>query len=395
MKDRALKIINLAVLFQQQRYLVAISFLFYLANGLTLSDFLLFQSIFYFTGLIAEIPAGYIGDIFPRKNVLIFSYVLYMCRIAMWIIMPNYYTILLGEICYGLSKAFYRGVSDGYIYDYLKENSITKLMSDKYGKFNFFMSTGSAISCLIGAWLFKFVGFGILLGIEFLFNSFAVFILFFLPNVPHTGRNLSFGKHIKNIFDIVISALKNPKLNIYLLYGGILTGVTSIFVWNFQPFMKSFALPVYLFGVIYFINHMLRAFGSAGADKVLQKIPLKKVSCFVWLFYLLCFLLMIRVQGMSGYFVCIATLVFVCLVIGVLMIFNVGNISRIHGLISSDIRATVSSIYSMLSSLFSGLFLMLFKSLSDGGSIKISLCIFAILFFFAGIFVRKIIRSEL
>ena len=307
MKDRALKIINLAVLFQQQRYLVAISFLFYLANGLTLSDFLLFQSIFYFTGLIAEIPAGYIGDIFPRKNVLIFSYVLYMCRIAMWIIMPNYYTILLGEICYGLSKAFYRGVSDGYIYDYLKENSITKLMSDKYGKFNFFMSTGSAISCLIGAWLFKFVGFGILLGIEFLFNSFAVFILFFLPNVPHTGRNLSFGKHIKNIFDIVISAMKNPKLNIYLFYGGILTGVTSIFVWNFQPFMKSFALPVYLFGVIYFINHMLRAFGSAGADKVLQKIPLKKVSCFVWLFYLLCFLLMIRVQGMSGYFVCIAT----------------------------------------------------------------------------------------
>ena len=119
-RDKALKILNFAVLLQQQRYIVAISYLFYLSNGLTLSDFLFFQSIFYFTGLIAEIPAGYIGDIFPRKNILIFSYLLFTLRIVMWIIIPNYYTILFGEILYGLSKAFYRGVSDGYIYDYLK-----------------------------------------------------------------------------------------------------------------------------------------------------------------------------------------------------------------------------------------------------------------------------------
>ena len=137
---KSLKPLYLTVLLQQQRYIIAISFLFYLHNGLSLSTFLLFQSIFYFTGLLAEIPAGYIGDIFSRKKILIFSYMLFVIRIILWIVMPNYYTILFGEILYALSKAFYRGVSDGYIYDYLKGYHITDLMLSKYGKFNFFMS---------------------------------------------------------------------------------------------------------------------------------------------------------------------------------------------------------------------------------------------------------------
>lgn len=62
--DKTLSKINFTVFCQQQRYLVAISYLFYVSQGLTFSDFLLFQSIFYLTVLIAEIPAGYIGDIF-------------------------------------------------------------------------------------------------------------------------------------------------------------------------------------------------------------------------------------------------------------------------------------------------------------------------------------------
>ena len=106
MSNNALKIINFSTFLQQQRYIVAISYLFYLQNGLNLSDFLLFQSIFYFTSLIMEIPAGYIADIFSRKKVLIFSYLLFMFRIILWIFAPNYWTILIGEILYGLSKTF-------------------------------------------------------------------------------------------------------------------------------------------------------------------------------------------------------------------------------------------------------------------------------------------------
>ena len=248
----ALKIINLSAFLQQQRYIVAISFLFYLQNGLNLADFLLFQSIFYFTGLIAEIPAGYIADIFSRKKVLIFSYLLFMLRIILWIIAPNYWTILTGEVLYGLSKAFYRGTSDSYIYDYLKENDSADYMLNKYGKFNFFMSCGSAVSCLVGAWLYEYIGFALLLGIELFCNSVAVFSLFLLPNLPQQHKVCLFKEHITTIFNVVKDTIKNSTLSMYMLCGAILSGITSVFVWNFQPIMKSSAIPVYAFGIIYF-----------------------------------------------------------------------------------------------------------------------------------------------
>ena len=169
-EHRPLRIINFAVFLQQQRYILPVSFLFYLYNGLNLADFVFFQSIFYFTCLLSEIPAGYLGDIFPRKNILIFSYSLFLLRIILWLTMQGYWIILAGEILYGLSKACYRGVSDGYIYDWLKNNNISDKMLNKYGKYNFYMSAGCAISGILGALLYKFYGFKPLLCFELIID---------------------------------------------------------------------------------------------------------------------------------------------------------------------------------------------------------------------------------
>ncbi len=390
MIDKTLRKINFAVFCQQQRYIVAISYLFYLSHGLTLSDFLLFQSVFYFTGLLVEIPAGYIGDIFSKKHVLIFSYLLFIIRILLWIFIPNYYTILMGEILYGLSKAFYRGVSDGYIYDYLKINNAKNLMLNKYGNFNFYMSLASGESCLVGALLYKFFNFNALLCLELFFNSLAVFILIFLPQIPSSKQHLTFNKHFTNIFNIMKDTAKNSKLNLYMLFGAILTGITSVFIWNFQPIMKHFAIPVYLFGLIYFINHVLRALGAKYAEKILQKMPILKIGQFVWILYILNFLILIYIMNMKENYLCIATLIFICITIGIQIAFNIGNLVRIHDLIESNKRATISSIYSMLASLFSGMFVAILGIISNNNSIKISLIFFLIMFSFSKLILDKI-----
>lgn len=387
---KPLSIINFAVLLQQQRYIVAISYLFYLQNGLTLSDFLLFQSIFYFTGLLAEIPAGYIADIFPRKNVLIFSYILFMFRIIMWIVLPNYWTILAGEVLYGLSKSLYRGTSDSYIYDYLKTSDSTDVMINKYGKFNFFMSCGSAISCLIGAWLYKYIGFTLLLSIELFCNSTAVCLLLFLPNLPQRKKVISLKKHAIRIFYIVKRTIKNSDINMYMLYGSLLSGITSIFVWNFQPIMKSVAIPVYIFGVVYFINHIIRALCSFSAYKFLEKVSLDKTGFLTWILYIISFILMFKVTDYTNKFVCIAILLFICVAIGIQMIFSVGNIARIHKFISMNSRATMSSVNFMLTGLFSGLFLMIFKYFASNNSSQTALLFFLCIFLLLISLVKKL-----
>lgn len=394
MIKKPLHILNFAVLLQQQRYIVAISFLFYLQNGLTFSDFLLYQSIFYLTGLLAEVPAGYIGDIFPRKNVLIFSYFLFLVRIILWITIPNPLTILLGEILYALSKAFYRGVSDGYVYDYLKEHKIDSLMLNKYGKLNFFMSTGSAISCLIGAWAYKYLGFSVLLSMELFCNSLAIFLLFFLPKIPQSVNKISFLEHIKRISHFVKKAVLSPDISSYMIFGGILTGITSVFVWNFQPLMKSFSIPAVMFGVVYFINHSLRASGSLIAEKFIKQFSLIKTAFLSWGLYIICFALLIGVLKTDNVKICIFVLLFICIAIGIQMIFNVGNVSRIHKMVISKKRATVSSVNSMFAGLFSGTFLMFFKFLAEHNSKSFAVYIFMVMFLLSFFILKHMSKNK-
>ena len=385
----ALQILNITAFLQQQRYTIAISFLFYLQNGLTMSDFIFFQSIFYFTCLLAEIPSGYIADILPRKLVIIFSYLLFTFRLLLWLFIPNYYTILLGEILYGLSKAFYRGASDGYIYDYLKSQQNQDLMINKFGNFNFYMSTGTALSCLIGAGILKFTGFSILFSIELIFYITAIRILMLLPNIKQNQNSFSFSGHLKNIFNIFNDVIKQDNIKLYIIYASILFGITSIFVWNFQPLMKSLDIPVFIFGFIYFINHILRALGALNAKSLIKNNSLYQIGLLVWGLYITCFLLLLK-QVISGNSVtCILILIFICLAIGFYMAFYVSNLSRIHSLILSTSRSTISSINSMLSSLFAGIFLLVFKYINSSCSMQSALIAFLILFMISGLLLRK------
>jgi len=388
-----LSILNFAVLLQQQRYMVAISYLFYLHNGLNLTDFLLFQSVFYFTGLLCEIPAGYIGDIFPKKNVLIFSYLLFTVRILLWIFIPNYYTLLLGEILFGLSKAFYRGVSDSYIYDYLRQNNLSELMLNKYGKFNFFMSTGSAISCLLGVILFESLGFKVILSLELICNLVAVGVLCLIPQILVEKKHLTFKVHLQNIYGVVKDTVTNSKLNLHILYNGILVGMTSVLVYNFQPFLKSLQVPVIFFGLIYFVNHIIRAIFSGKAYKFISLITLQKTGVYSYLGYLISFIVLFLFIDTANQVLGILILLFICLAIGVQMVYNVGNLSRIHHKITLKPRATISSFNSMVSSFMSGTFLLIFKSLVEGFSIKMAIGYFFVLLCFAiitvpGLFIK-------
>ena len=318
-----------------------------------------------------------------------------MLRIILWIIAPNYWTILTGEVLYGLSKAFYRGTSDSYIYDYLKKNNSADYMLNKYGKFNFFMSCGSAVSCLVGAWLYEYIGFALLLGIELFCNSVAVFSLFFLPKLPQQHKVCLFKEHITTIFNVVKDTIKNSTLSMYMLCGAVLSGITSVFVWNFQPIMKSSAIPVYVFGIIYFINHLLRAGASFGANNFLKKTSLEQTGFLAWLLYVISFVLMFNVIDTGNKITCILVLLFVCVAIGIQMIFNVGNVARIHKLISLNTRATISSVNFMLTGLFSGLFLMIFKYLAQNNSVQMALFVFGFIFLFLILLIKKMYAKSI
>ena len=387
-----LRILNASVFLQTQMLLLPVLLLFYQHNGLSVGDFFLFQGIFSLMGLLLELPAGYLGDLFSKKHILMLSYSFFIVRLILWIFFAHYgyWILLFGEVLYAAQKASFSGVADGYVYEYLKSHNISEKMLKHYGKLIFFISVGTSVSSLSGAWLYQTVsqwsmakyhydyGFCVLLLIELILNLSAFYLLTLLPNVRKSTRKIKSLKQIyADFFDIIKWAARNRKIRYHILYSGLLSAITLVFVWSFQPMMKMLAFPVTAFGVVYFINHLFRALSSFFLKEIRRIFTFAQLSLWVFVLFILCFILtfvILNIQPLSIY-VNMLYFIFVTFTIGMQLSLSLSNTSRIHEFVPQKMRSTVSSIGFASGRMFAGFFFVLMKILLDGMSLQTSLLI--------------------
>ncbi len=411
MKNK-LRYLNISVFLQTQIFMLPVLFLFYQQYGLSTGDFFLLQGVFSLSALFLEIPMGYLADIFAKRTILIFSYMLYVLRLILWLFFAKYgyWIFFIGEVLYAAQKASFTGVADSYIYEYLKFNNIPQKMNKRYGKMNFFMSCGTAFSSLIGASIYACTsqytlskynynyGFIVLIVLELILNLIAIVFLFQLPKIPQPLPPKTTLKNIyMDLFKTIVWVIKNQNIKYHILYSGLLAAATLVFVWSFQPIMKLLLLPVSLYGVVYFINHIFRALGSLYSDKISQIITLPKMAISVFVGFILCFILTFSILHATSIPVPITLLyfIFISLVIGGQLIFYLRHVCRLHMFIPSKIRATASSISTMIGRLYAGFFFILMKILLDGVSIQKSLTVCFIIFIIASYPLRKVSQKSL
>ena len=361
-----------------------ISFLFYLYNGLTFSQFILCQGIYNATCLISKISFGFLGDIFSKKYILLFAYMCFTLRVLLWINFSGFAIILAGEILYGLFKAFYKGNIDSYIYEYLKRYDSGHQMVSKYGKMAFSNSTGSAISCIVGVILYKYLGFKAVLYAELMTQILSIVLLLFIPNIK-TSTKVDIIAYLKTVFNSIKNVLVNCKVNYYVIYSGMLSGLTNVFVWNFQSLLKLSSAPVFLYGVINFINQILRAFGGWNAKKILEKFTNKSLIIFEYVGVLVSFLLLLSGYIIKNYVLIFISLVLISIIIMMFIVFNIFTISKIHQYTEDYNRAMTSSTNTFIEDFMSVFLLLGFRALYDQFgfvySILLSTVIIALLLF--------------
>ena len=357
-----LKKLDLACFLRSQLYLAPILLLFYQQNGLTIADFVMFQGIFQLTGILFEIPCGYIADTISKKKVLILAFTFFFLRAALWLSFSGIYIVLLGELFNALSRAFLSGVYDSYIYDYLKSKNKTNRMLKECGRTNFAMSFGAMFAAIFSAILYKHYGTMILLFLEFTLTLFSIILLTTLPNPPSAKpQGITIKQKFIEIRDTSIATIKNKNINLYILYSALLFSTTSLFCWCFQPLLKMSSAPVFMFSFVYVINHGLRAGFSFYVNKLKKFFGFNRllvVTTFLCLYSFACMIL-------SFYFkmpnISTLSLIFVCIGIGFQLAFAIANISHIHNHALEETRATISSVNNMLQQTISGLSLILFK----------------------------------
>ena len=170
------------------------------------------------------------------------------------------------------------------------------------------------------------------------------------------------------IKDTTVATIKNPNINVYILYSALLFSTTSLFCWCFQPLLKMSAAPVLMFSSIYVINHALRAGFSFHVNRLKKFFGFNRllvVTTFLCIYSFACMILSFHFRQPNVAFIC---LIFVCIGIGFQLAFAIANINHIHNYAMEETRATISSVNNMLQQTLSGISLICFKFVIEPGS---------------------------
>lgn len=376
-----LGLLNLSVFLKSHLFLLPVLYLFYTDNGITLGDFFLLQGLSSLTCLLLDVPMGYVADRVSKKKILIFSGLILLLRFILLYFWPSKMTIFLGEFLYAFVIVSFVGTGDSYIYELLKTQNKTTAMLKRYGRLYFWISLGTSISSLSGAWLFKLYGADTVILLTIIFAAISTFLLFFIPDIQQLEeKQNTLGEKYLSLYKSIKYVCSKPEFLTLIGYSAFLTATYQIFMWSMQPVMKMALVPVTLFGVIFFLNHMARASGSFFAHNILKRISLKNLGWVTYIGFIISFFAMMFAASTRNYVVTLSLLVFVCLTISLQVTWLISAIARIHDISTSKNRALAASVNSMIGRLLTAICLIMSKFMLDGNSMQLNLTVFLLLF---------------
>ena len=268
-------------------------------------------------------------------------------------------------------------------------------MLKRYGRLYFWISLGTSISSLTGGYLYDLYKADTVILLTIIFAMVSTLLLFFIPDVKTVEKKTdSLSDKYMSLFKSVKISFQKPEFVNLVVYSAFLTATYQIFMWSMQPVMKAAMVPVGLFGVIFFLNHISRASGSFFAHQILKKISLKNLGWVVYFGFVLSFFAMIQASSTTNYVLTVCLLVFVCGMIALQVTWLISAIARIHDISTSKNRALLASVNSMAGRLLTALCLIMSKFILDENPMQLNLLIFLILFIPSILILRRFNKSE-
>jgi MFS family permease len=251
--------------------IIPIMSLFFLAKHLSFGDIGILFAVFSISGFIFEIPTGYLGDKFGRKNSVITGLFILGITSYIWTLLSSTLLFAIFAAIWMLGLAFISGSFEGYIYDYLKskgqEGSYDKLISLS-GTTSYF---AGAIGSIIGAYIFS---------ISINYPYYLLGILFFLcggvvvlMQPDQTMSETEFKDELK-VFSGMKYIASNKSVLWITLYIALLFGFFSFFRGSIdKPYILSLGLfDVKWLGVFVAVSMLIQSGFMSQFAKIKDKL---------------------------------------------------------------------------------------------------------------------------
>lgn len=148
--SRSLVPMALAMIAAGFDFYVPVSAFFLESRGLSLTDIFMLESVLVASILVAEIPAGVIGDRFDRRRLVGAGFVFNAIAEILFAAGTNFSIYALSFVMSGLSIAMLTGVQDAYIYDSLGDDADAKAVG-AWGHLSALMLTAGVTGSVVGS----------------------------------------------------------------------------------------------------------------------------------------------------------------------------------------------------------------------------------------------------
>ena len=316
-----------------------ILFLFYKENGLAAQELFVLKAAYSFTIVILEVPSGYLGDVWGRKNTLILGSILGFAGFALYCAVTGFWTFFACEIILGAGQSFISGSDSALLYDSLqaaqKDKEYLKVEGRIISAGNFAEAVAAPLGVLIA-----------MAGLRTPFFFQALIALCAIPAsltlVEPERSRLKGHTSFKQILRIVRFSLKEHRpLRDAILYSSLMGTATLAMAWFVQPYFAYLALPLGMYGIIIPLLNLATGTVSMRAWRVEEKLGRNGTMLFIAAGIPSGYILMGLWGGIGGLF-------FLFLFYCVRGVATPVLRNQINEITPSDVRATVLSVRSMI-----------------------------------------------
>lgn len=321
--------------------------LFWEQRGMTVLMVVLCEIIYAVSIVIFEIPTGVFADKFGRKKLLVFGAVLSMFEFIILLFAYHFWTFAMVVILAGISSACTSGALNALLYDSLvtvnKQRSFEKIV----GRMNSIDFFGSLIAALSGSVLAKYFGFEF----NYIVSAVSMFLaLIFTIQLKEPPRNNHQEKkeNKQAVFMVYVGKSlsfykTNPKL-VSIITHAMAIGACITYLDEFwQLYLDEIGFSVLFFGIFSACISLARIPGNLLAAYLLTYFKAESIILFILGITTVCFFMTAIFPGSVG----LIMIIIVFLASGVIDPVVTGYL---HHQGSSQIRATIESIQSLIES---------------------------------------------
>ena len=194
---------------------------------------------------IFELPTGILSDLVGRKYTIILGSWARVLAFLFYAIGFSYWWLVIGAILEGLSRAFYSGNNDAFLYDTLADSNIEKDFHEYMGKVSSTEQLAMGSSAILGGIIANY-SFSFLMWISLIPQIVLLFISYkFIEPKFINRQNTNIYAHIKEAFTLFIQKKKLRLLSL----ASILNFSVSELKWGFTSAFIATLWPVWAIGI--------------------------------------------------------------------------------------------------------------------------------------------------